>query len=243
MAKVLIGCSGWAYRDWKGPFYPADLKDKDRLAFYQSRFPTTEINASFYRMPSEAAVQGWAERAPPGFVYAWKASRFITHNKKLKDCEESIGFVLGRMAPLGTEGPVLFQLPPMLHLSIERLSTFIGWLPKPRRYTFEFRHPSWYADEVLGLLADNDISLCISDHHHAPSPWAATASFVYVRGHGPGGRYFGRYEEEQLRDWSGHAADWRAEGRDVFCYFDNDIKSAAPSDAQTLAGMVAAARA
>ena len=115
--QVLIGCSGWAYKDWKGDFYPADLKDKDRLAYYQSRFPTLEINASFYRLPSEKAVKHWAESAPPGFVYAWKASRYITHNKKLKDCQDSIALVFGRMAPLGVKGPVLLLIVPLEFLS------------------------------------------------------------------------------------------------------------------------------
>jgi uncharacterized protein YecE (DUF72 family) len=233
---IHIGCSGWTYKDWKGPFYPADLKDADRLAFYQTRFSTTEINASFYRVPQEAAVRNWAAKAPPGFIFAWKASRFITHNKKLKDCEESLAFILDRMRPLGEEGPILFQLPPGLHLNLERLATFVGWLPKGRRATFEFRHDSWYVAEVYELLADNNLSLCISDHHAAPSPWIATASYVYVRGHGPGGRYHGTYSDEQLDGWAEHIRRWRSEHREVFSYFDNDIKSAAPADAARLIG-------
>ncbi|MDB5452778.1 MAG: hypothetical protein JWO33_1356 [Caulobacteraceae bacterium] len=237
-ALIRIGCSGWAYRDWKGPFYPADLKDAERLAFYQSRFSTAEINASFYRVPQAQAVANWAANAPPGFVFAWKASRFVTHNKKLKDCEESLAFILERMSPLGEEGPVLFQLPPNLHLNLERLATFVGWLPRSRRATFEFRHLSWYDPAVYELLADNDLSLCISDHHAAPSPWIATASYVYVRGHGPGGRYHGTYDEADLAAWADHIRRWRAEGRAVFSYFDNDIKSAAPADAARLIAML-----
>jgi len=231
---IHIGCSGWSYKDWKGPFYPAELKDKDRLAFYQTRFSTAEINASFYRTPQAAAVRNWADRAPPGFLFCWKASRFITHNKKLKDCQDSLDFILERMAPLGTRGPILFQLPPSLHIDLERLATFIGWLPKGRRATFEFRHQSWYAEQTYALLAEHDLSLCISDHHAAPSPWCATASYVYVRGHGPGGRYHGTYEDAQLDAWAEHVRQWRGEGREVFSYFDNDIRSAAPADAQRL---------
>ncbi|HET9160620.1 MAG TPA: DUF72 domain-containing protein [Caulobacteraceae bacterium] len=231
---IRIGCSGWAYKDWKGPFYPAEMKDAERLGFYQSRFSTVEINASFYRTPMAQAVENWAARAPPGFAFAWKASRFITHNKKLSDCQESVEFILERMAPLGTEAPILFQLPPSLHRNLERLATFIGWLPKGRRATFEFRHSSWYEPATYDLLTAHDLSLCISDHHAAPSPWIATASYVYVRGHGPGGRYFGSYEDAQLDDWANHIRRWRAEDRLVFGYFDNDIKSAAPSDAARL---------
>ncbi len=235
---ALIGCSGWAYRDWKGPFYPADLKDAARLAYYETQFSTVEINASFYRLPSEVAVAAWAAAAPKGFVYAWKASRYITHNKKLKDCQDSIELVFGRMAPLGGEGPVLFQLPPNLHCDLARLESFISWLPKSRRYAFEFRHPGWYDREVLDLLKAAGCSLCVSDHHHAPAPFEATAGFVYLRGHGPGGRYYGRYGEAAMRAWADHIRRWESEGRTVFCYFDNDIKSAAPADAAQLIALL-----
>jgi uncharacterized protein YecE (DUF72 family) len=234
MASVRIGCSGWTYRDWKGPFYPARLKDADRLAFYATHFDTTEINASFYRLPSEVAVAAWVRNAPPGFLFAWKVSRFISHNKKLKDCADSIDLVFGRMAPLGRRlGPALIQLPPMLKRDDGRLAAFLDQLPKGRR-TVEFRHPSWYADAVLQLLADHNAALCISDHHHAPAPWEATADFVYLRGHGPTGRYHGRYPPARLAEWARRIEAWAADGRDVLCYFDNDIKAAAPADAGDL---------
>jgi uncharacterized protein YecE (DUF72 family) len=235
MSALRIGCSGWVYKDWKGPFYPPETKDKDRLAYYATRFDTAEINASFYRLPSEAMVEGWATRAPDEFVFAWKVSRFITHNKKLKDCEDSVALVFGRMAPLGAhEGPALIQLPPQLRRNDERLAGFLKLLPEGKRHTVEFRHDSWYAPEVFQILADFDAALCISDHHSAPSPWEVTASWVYVRGHGPGGRYHGRYGDDELATWAGQIAAWRAAGRDVYAYFDNDIKSAAPFDAETL---------
>jgi uncharacterized protein YecE (DUF72 family) len=229
-----IGCSGWVYKDWKGPFYPPGTKDKDRLAYYATQFDTAEINASFYRLPSEKMVDGWATRAPDGFLYAWKVSRFITHNKKLKDCEESVALVYGRMAPLAEhQGPSLIQLPPQLRRNDERLASFLKLLPKGR-HTVEFRHPSWYEPEVFRILADHDASLCISDHHSAPAPWEVTASWVYVRGHGPGGRYFGNYSADELDAWAAHIRPWLLEGRDVYAYFDNDIKCAAPADAMAL---------
>lgn len=235
MTQLRIGCSGWTYKDWTGPFYPEGTKDRDRLAYYASRFDTTEINASFYRLPSEAMVAGWRERAADGFVYAWKVSRFITHNKKLKDVEDSVDLVFGRMAPLGPHyGPALVQLPPQLHRNDERLAAFLKLLPKGRRHTIEFRHESWYAAEVFQILADFDAALCISDHHSAPAPWEVTASWAYVRGHGPGGRYFGRYSEDELSAWAAQIGRWRAQGRDVYAYFDNDVKSAAPLDAEAL---------
>jgi len=235
MTQLRIGCSGWTYADWTGPFYPPGTKDRDRLAYYATRFDTTEINASFYRLPSEAMVAGWRERARPGFVFAWKVSRFITHNKKLNEVEDSVALVFGRMAGLGAHhGPALVQLPPQLRRNDERLAGFLKLLPKKKRHTVEFRHDSWYAPEVFAILADFDAALCISDHHAAPSPWEATASWVYVRGHGPGGRYFGRYSEDELTAWAKQIGRWRAQGRDVYAYFDNDVKSAAPFDAEAL---------
>lgn len=234
MSQLRIGCSGWTYKDWKGPFYPKETRDADRFAYYATRFDTAEINASFYRLPSESMVEGWARRAPDGFTFAWKVSRFITHNKKLKDCAEPVALVFGRMAPLGEkEGPRLIQLPPQLRRNDERLKEFLGLLPAGR-HAVEFRHDSWYDPAVFQILADHDAALVISDHHSAPAPWVRTASWVYVRGHGPGGRYHGRYPDAELAGWTRHIAQWRAQGLDVYAYFDNDIKSAAPFDAEAL---------
>jgi uncharacterized protein YecE (DUF72 family) len=240
MSTVRIGCSGWTYDDWKGPFYPPGVPDRARLEHYATRFDTAEINASFYRLPAEKTVEGWARRVPEGFVFAWKVSRFITHNKKLKNCADSVDLVFGRMAPLGARyGPALVQLPPLLHRDDERLAAFLKLLPRGKRHAVEFRHESWYAPAVFAILADFGAALCISDHHSAPSPWEVTASFVYLRGHGPGGRYFGRYSKAELTRWARRIAGWRAEGRDVYAYFDNDVKSAAPLDALALKGLTA----
>jgi uncharacterized protein YecE (DUF72 family) len=239
MSELRIGCSGWVYKDWSGPFYPPEVKDRARLEYYATRFDTAEINASFYRLPSEAMVGGWAERTPDDFVFAWKVSRFITHNKKLKDCADPVALVFGRMAPLGDKlGPSLIQLPPQLRRNDERLADFLRLLPGGR-HTVEFRHASWYEPAVFRLLADFDVALCISDHHSAPAPWEVTGSWIYVRGHGPGGRYFGRYEAAELSQWAGRIAAWRAQGRDVYAYFDNDVKSAAPQDALALKALLA----
>ncbi|MFZ5717924.1 MAG: DUF72 domain-containing protein [Pseudomonadota bacterium] len=239
MGELRIGCSGWSYRDWRGPFYPREVKERDLLRWYATQFDTAEINASFYRLPTEAAVAGWAERTPPDFLFAWKVSRFITHNKKLKDCQEPVALVWGRMAPLGGKlGPSLIQLPPQLRRNDDRLAEFLRLLPAGR-HTVEFRHPSWYDPTVFALLTAYDAALCISDHHHAPAPWEVTANWVYVRGHGPGGRYHGRYGEDVLRGWARRIAAWRSEGLDVYAYFDNDVKSAAPLDALALKRLTA----
>jgi len=236
MRRLPVGTSGWVYAHWKAAFYPEGLRAKDRFRFYSEHFDTTEINGSFYRLPSEAAVAGWAAAAPPGFVFAWKASRFITHNKKLKDVAASLDLVFGRMAPLGDHlGPALFQLPPQLRFDPERLATFLALLPRERRVSIEFRHPSWYAPETFALLRRHDVALCISDHAAAPAPWQPTASFLYVRGHGPGGRYFGRYEARALESWAERIVKF---GGDAYAYFDNDIGAAAPADAERLKQLI-----
>jgi uncharacterized protein YecE (DUF72 family) len=233
-----IGTSGWHYAPWRGAFYPKDLTTKDFLSFYVTRFGTTELNNPFYRMPSEAAVAAWRDATPEDFLFSWKASRFITHMKRLKDTDESVDFLMGRAGGLGEKlGPILFQLPPSLKMDRERLAAFLSRLPKKQRFTFEFRHPSWYEPRILDLLRDHDAALCLSDHAAAPSPWEATASFVYIRGHGTDGRYAGNYSDDTLTEWASDTARWRREGRDVYAYFDNDIKSAAPKDAARLAAM------
>lgn len=235
MGTLRIGTSGWHYQGWIGPFYPAGTPKKALLGAYAAHFSTTEINASFYRVPSEAAVAGWREGTPDGFLFAWKASRFVTHNKKLRDAGESVAYILSRMDGLGEKfGPVLWQLPPNLHRDDERLAAFLKLLPKRRLHVVEFRHPGWYEQKVFDILGDHDVALCISDHHDAPAPWAVTAGHVYVRPHGPGGRYFGRYDEPTLRRWAKDIARWRRGRRSVFVYFDNDQKSAAPQDAERL---------
>ncbi|PVM82964.1 DUF72 domain-containing protein [Caulobacter endophyticus] len=234
-ATARIGCSGWTYDDWRGPFYPETVRLKDRLAYYASVFDTTEINGSFYRLPSEKAVNGWADQVPDTFLFAWKVSRYITHNKKLKDCQDSVDLVFGRMAPLGDKrGPALVQLPPMLRRDDERLKRFLSWIPRGEKVTVEFRHDSWYDAGVLDILRDHGAAFCISDHHDAPSPWEVTADFAYVRGHGPGGRYHGRYTANVLDDWARWIDARLKDGIGVFSYFDNDIKSAAPQDARLL---------
>lgn len=233
--QVRIGTSGWSYQHWRDGFYPPRLKSDARLSWYAEQFDTVEINASFYRLPSEAAVASWAAAAPPDFLFAWKASRYITHARKLIDPRASLDLVFGRMAPLGAAlGPALFQLPPRFRRNDARLAAFLSQLPSGHRVAMEFRDASWFCPEVMTLLADHDVAFCIGDHADAPSPWEATASFVYLRGHGPAGTYAGRYPSDCLADWARRLDAWRAAGRDVYVYFDNDIGGAAPLDASAL---------
>jgi uncharacterized protein YecE (DUF72 family) len=232
---IRIGTSGWNYKAWRGPFYPDALAASRWLAHYATIFDTVEINGSFYRLPSQLAAARWREQTPPGFCFAWKASRFITHMKRLRDPAEPLARVFAPMAALGDkEGPVLFQLPPQMPLDLPRLDTFLLALPPGRRVTIEFRHPSWYGEPVFERLSQAGVALCISDHHHAPAPWVVTAPFVYVRGHGPGGRYAGSYDLGILDDWARNLSAAREAGRPAFVYFDNDIAAAAPEDAQRL---------
>ncbi|WP_210188829.1 DUF72 domain-containing protein [Hyphomicrobium sp. CS1BSMeth3] len=239
---IWIGTSGWAYDGWRGPFYPRDVAKKRWLAWYATQFATTEINGSFYRTPSLATVHRWRDETPDDFLFAWKASKYITHWKRLGEtCPSSLRLMNTRLRALGSKlGPVLFQLPANFDADASRLEHFLAMLPSKHRYVFEFRHESWYAAKILALLREHNAALCLSDHHQAPAPWKVTARHVYVRGHGPAGSYKGRYPETTLNSWADHIRRWRRRGREVFVYFDNDQKSAAPKDARRLLSMLGA---
>ena len=237
MARILIGTSGWHYDSWRGSFFPRGLPLKKQLQYYASQLSTAELNGVFYRMPTPEAVRNWRDQTGADFVFAWKASKFITHWKRLSNNSvNSLELLEDRLSLLGDKaGPVLFQLPPQFPANAERLASFFKLLSRKRRYSFEFRHPSWYTPQILKLLSDQNIALCLSDHHDAPAPWKRTADFVYIRGHGPGGRYKGHYRSDTLTDWSRRIRSWEKRGYDVYVYFDNDQKSAAPADALKLA--------
>lgn len=234
-----IGTSGWHYADWWGPFYPAGLPRKLALAHYATRFDAVELNAPFYRTPSEKAVENWESSTPEGFRFAWKASKFITHWRRLIVDESSIELLQSRLRLLGGKlGPVLFQLPPRMAADRERLAGFLKALPGKRSYSFEFRHQSWYQRPILELLEDHNVSLCLSDHADAPAPPEVTADWVYIRNHGPAGRYHGSYSDAELSIWAERIRNWLREDRYVWCFFDNDMKGAAPADAGRLLDML-----
>jgi uncharacterized protein YecE (DUF72 family) len=237
---LYIGTSGWTYDGWRGAFYPQDVPKKDWLRWYGTQFGATEINGSFYRTPSLEAVRAWRDQTPPDFRFAWKASKFITHWKRLSEkSDNSIDLMVTRLKALGRKvGPVLFQLPPRFKANRERLASFLKMLPRRYAYAFEFRDESWYEAPILDLLREHDIALCLSDHRDAPAPWEVTAQLVYVRGHGPRGDYRDRYPAATLRAWARDIRKWRREGREVYCFFDNDQKSAAPKDAARLAELL-----
>lgn len=236
MARVLIGTSGWHYDSWRGLFYPKAVTLKKQLRYYATKFQTTELNGVFYRTPTPDAVKNWRGDTGKDFVFAWKASKFITHWKRLsQNAVNSLELLEDRLSLLGDKaGPILFQLPPNFAVDCDRLASFLTLLSKERRYSFEFRNPSWYEPRVLRQLSDHNISLCLSDHHDAPAPWKRTANFLYIRGHGPSGRYKGHYTAATLRQWAKRINAWKTRGYDVYVYFDNDQKSAAPADALRL---------
>lgn len=239
MGTLRIGCSGWYYPEWVGHFYPPDTPRKELLRAYACRFSTTEINSSFYRVPTEGTVRRWHDETPDGFLFAWKASRFITHRKRLRDVGDSIAKLMGRMEGLREKcGPVLWQLPPLLRRDDDRFAAFLWLLPKRHLHAVEFRDRSWYVEPVFDLLRSRNVALCMSDHRDAPAPHTPTARHVYVRLHGPGGGYSGSYRKPALAGWADEIVQWRRAGRSVFVYFDNDPGAAAPRNARTLIDLV-----
>jgi uncharacterized protein YecE (DUF72 family) len=240
--EVRIGCSGWQYRHWRGDFYPADLAQKQWLDYYTTQFDTVEINNTFYRLPEAEAFANWRARVPTRFLYAVKASRFLTHMKKLKDPVEPLDRLFSRARLLGSRlGPVLYQLPPHWTVDVERLTVFVRSLPARRRHAIEFRDPSWYTDEVFTLLARHRVACCVHDMAGSAIADRVAGPFVYARFHGPV-RYGGRYEDGTLDRWAHWFAARLQAGQPVFAYFNNDIGGHAPRDAIRLRDKLARVR-
>jgi uncharacterized protein YecE (DUF72 family) len=236
---IFIGCSGWQYKHWRADFYPADLPQSRWLEYYAERFNTVEINNTFYRLPEGPTFAAWRRRAPRGFVYAVKASRFLTHMKKLKDPDEPIHRFFTRARQLReTFGPILYQLPPRWPVNLERLDTFLRALPRQRHHAIEFRDPSWYADEVLALLRKHRIALCLHDMAGSASGKLIAGPFVYVRFHGVQ-KYSGSYSDQAIDAWARWLADRVREGLAVYAYFNNDTGGHAPRDAVRLRAAIA----
>jgi uncharacterized protein YecE (DUF72 family) len=233
--RARVGCSGWQYKHWRGDFYPADIPQSQWFEYYAQRFDTVEINNSFYRLPEKATFAAWARRAPAEFVFAVKASRFLTHMKKLKDPEEPIERLFSRMRALGPHlGPVLYQLPPGWTVNVNRFAAFVEALPRGVRHVVEFRDPSWYDEAICRLLDAHGVALCLHDMPGSATGKRPAHPFVYVRFHGSGEKYGGGYSEARLRGWAEWLNARRDEGCDVYAYFNNDIGGHAPRDAVTL---------
>jgi uncharacterized protein YecE (DUF72 family) len=222
---IRIGCSGWNYQHWRnGVFYPPRLPPRRWLEYYAQHFDTVEVNATFYRLPKEQVVANWVLESPPGFLFAVKMSRYVTHVKRLRDLPPSLDLFYSRIRPLVRSpklGPVLWQLPANFHRDDERLATALDALPTGR-HCFEFRHESWFADEVYELLCRHDVALVIGD---TPERWfqthELTADWTFVRfHHGTRGRR-SNYSERELEEWARRIETW-ARRVDVYAYFNND---------------------
>jgi len=238
MRAVRVGCSGWNYADWRGPFYPEGLPQRRWLEHYAGVFDTVEVNNTFYRLPQLKAVERWVEETPSRFTFAIKASRYLTHVKRLRELGPGAARLMEGLAPLvasGRLGPILWQLPQSFERDDERLAGALEALPSGR-HCFEFRHPSWFAADVYALLRERGAALVIADHPERPfQERELTADWTYVRfHHGRGGRS-GGYAPRELDTWRRRIAAWRARV-EVYAYFNNDWQAFAPRDARRLAG-------
>ncbi len=234
-----IGTSGWSYNHWQDVFYPESLKKSDYFSFYLRHFTTVELNNSFYHLPSPEALKTWNDQSPEDFIFSIKASRYITHMKKLNDPGEALATFFDRINILQSKAEVvLFQLPPRWHCNLERLRTFIALLPSGRRYSFEFRDQSWYREEVYELLEKNNLAYCMYELNGHQSPKVVTADYVYIRLHGPDGPYQGSYSDQELSGWAGAISSWISLGKDCYFYFDNDQNGYAVKNALRLKEML-----
>ena len=239
-ATCHIGTSGWHYEHWKGPFYPENYSQKDFLSFYSNHLGTVEINNSFYHLPNIAAFQQWHDTVEKDFLFAVKASRYITHMKKLKDPENSLAKFLSAIQGLKNKlCIILFQLPPYWHRNEERLESFLSVLPKKLKCAFEFRDKSWFNEDIYKLLSKYNAAFCIYEIAGEMSHEIITADYIYIRLHGPDNqKYQGDYTKNQLSSWAEKFHKWMKEGREIFCYFDNDQNGYAAKNAMTLQKMM-----
>jgi len=231
---ILVGTSGWQYRDWKERFYPQGLPQREWLHFFSERFPTVEVNNSFYRLPAEESFLRWREASATGFVVAVKASRYITHIRRLREPADSVRLFWSRARGLGSKlGPVLFQLPPRFGADMELLRGFLRTLPQGMRPAFEFRDDSWQTGEVHEALDRAGAALVLADRPGWRVPEIVTGGWSYIRFH-QGRSLAPGYTRDKLRRWTGRIASLRTKANDVYVYFNNDTGGAAVRDAATL---------
>lgn len=232
--EIRIGTSGWNYKHWIGVLYPEGLAQKRWFERYQEVFDTVEINATFYRLPDPKVFEGWRNKARPGFLYAVKVWRVITHRRRLKGVEDAWAQFVERVRLLGHRlGPLLLQLPPGLKQDLPLLRDFLALVPSDLFLAVEFRNTSWYAEEVYTLLRDHGAAFCIHDHPRIPCPRVVTADWTYIRFHGKGRLYSGAYEEADLKEWAAFIRGLSGVRR-VFAYFNNDFEGHAVRNALQL---------
>lgn len=225
--SVRIGCSGWNYAHWRnGVFYPPRCASRRWLAYYARHFGTVEVNMTFYRLPRAPVVARWVDETPGDFVFAVKASRYLTHVKRLRDVPENLALLLDRLEPLLASpklGPLLWQLPPTFTRDLDRLALALEVLPRDLRHAFEFRHPSWFCEELPVLLREHGVALVIGDRPqvNAFQTHELTADFTFVRFHGGTQGAGGNYAHDELDEWAARIEGWSRDV-DVFAYFNND---------------------
>lgn len=235
MSDLWVGTSGYVYPHWRrGVFYPEGLRQRDELGWYADRFRTVELNNPFYRLPAPESFDRWRDAVAQDFVFAVKASRYITHIRRLRDAADPLALFLERAERLGPKlGPILFQLPPTFHADLPVLRDFLARLPSGRRWVVEFRHPSWHSPAAYDALGDHGVALCIPVGGRVRPDLVTTAPFAYIRmhaGEGPGGGFTG----EQLEWWAGRLRALGGAGKDRYVYFNNDPGGHAPRDARSL---------
>jgi uncharacterized protein YecE (DUF72 family) len=238
MKTVLIGTSGYNYKDWKGIFYPEDIPQKQWLSYFSQQFSTVEINATFYGSFTQKTFKKWAGQVPDDFQFTIKGSRFLTHIKRLKDSKDSLEKFVEASSGLGKKlSCMLWQLPGNFHFkrkeTVERLEEFFSFLPVTTRQVFELRHDSWFVEEVYALLRKYNVGFVINDSSRYPWREEMTADFVYIRFHGPRQLYASKYSEEEMENWAEKIKEYR-KSYDVYCYFNNDFFGYAIENARQL---------
>ena len=235
---IFVGTSGWTYDDWSGGSHPEKVKGSERLSYYAAQFDTVEVNATFYRLPSQAMISAWNKRLKEDFHLVVKGSRLITHMKKLEDCEVPLQTFFDRINQLDRLKVILWQLPPSLHKDTERLERFLSLLPENVRHAVEFRHKSWWDEETTAILSGHGVAFVAVSHLTLPDTVYRTADFLYVRFHGTGREtYRYDYPDEELAGWTANLKP-HLKKRCLYAFFNNDYEGNAPRNAMTLRNML-----
>jgi len=230
---IRIGTSGYSYPEWRGSFYPAGFPTSQMLSYYADHLSTVEINNTFYRLPNEKVLANWAEQTPPGFVFTLKAPRRITHEARLRDCDELMGIFATRAQTLGPKlGVLLFQLPPWFKKDLKVLDAFLDQMPRDARAAFEFRNASWLGDDVYARLRAKNLALCIADTADATTPLVPTADYGYFRLRDEG------YQQSDIKEWAETITQRASDWKDVFVYFKHEEQGKGAEFAQLLATMI-----